>query len=524
MAIASSFGSPNGTALPSQPSGVLPRLPGTTSGVGVTIPQHANNISTATPGSQSGQGFNPLSVGSNLLNGLQNHLPTGLPTVGTQQPQPFKPLPTSSVPNSPTSSPFKPLPTPGTQPKTTSTDQGYTPPPMPFSGQTPAPPGGGVMGAGPAPEPPKGISASPSPGGLNNPGMISAPGAGNTDQGYKPPVPPGVSTTGTPNFGPGPTDQGGGLPVQPPQPPVPTGTSAVGGATATPFTANQNLVGQQLNPTASPATQQYGNLTMQAAQNLGSINEPALAQQEFNTFAQQSDPAYQLALRQATQAASATGSLGSGQLETSYGDLANQRNLQLTGEQQALEENALQQQVGEQNAQAQILGGLQGQSFNQGQTNYADLAQQQGYQNALSQQAIGNNENELALENQLGNSQFANNLALAQFAYGGNPSATESQIGGQYGEEAGQLFGAAGGLAGNQAYNASLYGPSTTPQVPGTNAVGSYIDPNAGLTTTDYGNTGGALPGYIQPPPSINATYPTPPQVYDPTTGLPYSD
>src|SRR5215510_3274422 len=98
-----------------------------------------------------------------------------------------------------------------------------------------------------------------------------------------------------------------------------------------------------------------------------------LAGEQFDTFANATSPQYQAALRDANRAAAATGRLGSGMLRTSYGDLANQRNLQLDTQRENLFQNALLGSV--QDAQTQFedylrsqaqLSGMQNQAFNQG--------------------------------------------------------------------------------------------------------------------------------------------------------------
>src|SRR5262245_23993950 len=98
-----------------------------------------------------------------------------------------------------------------------------------------------------------------------------------------------------------------------------------------------------------------------------------LAGEQFDTFANATSPQYQAALRDANRAAAATGRLGSGMLRTSYGDLANQRNLQLDTQRENLFQNALLGSV--QDAQTQFedylrsqaqLSGMQNQALNQG--------------------------------------------------------------------------------------------------------------------------------------------------------------
>jgi hypothetical protein len=267
-------------------------------------------------------------------------------------------------------------------------------------------------------------------------------------------------------------------------------------------------------------------MTQAAANNLNQNSPTALAQQEYNTFSQQSDPAYQQSLKQATDAAAAGGALGSGMLNTSLGNLANQRSLQLTGESQGLQENALQQQINNQFNTVGALSGLEGQSYGQGQTNLQDLMQQQQYQSGQQQTGIQNAAEEYQLEQGAQNQQFNQGLSEENAGYANNPANYQLAVGQQYGTQANQSYANAGSLLGNYAEQQALQNAQngtntsqTNAQLAGLNGgAGTYIDPNTGLTTTDYG--GG--PGYQPPPPTLNPTYPGGVPVYDPTTGLPY--
>jgi hypothetical protein len=447
--------------------------------------------------------------------GVPSVTPKPQPTLGTQPTAGgglVSAIPTSAIPKAPQGV----TSTPGTVPAippTVSTQQPAAPTlAKGLPGTQP-----GVTGAGPAPAPPTGVSASAPLG--NNPGMIA--GAGNTDQGYTPAAPP--------FSGQAPPTNGGTLGTQPsptaPALPTPSGTSgSAPGASTTPFTANQNLVGQQITPTTDPQTLAYQQMTQAAANNLNTNSPTALAQQEYNTFAQQSDPAYQQSLKQATDAAAAGGALGSGMLNTSLGNLANQRSLQLTGESQGLQENALQQQIANQFNTVGALSGLEGQSFGQGQTNLQDLMQQQGYQAGQQQTGIQNAAEEYQLEQAAQNQQFNQGLNETNAGYQGNPANYQMAIGQQYGTDAQQSYSNAGALLSNYAEQEALAqaqagNPAATQG--GLNLIGGqqgYIDPNTGLTTTDYG--GG--PSYQPPPQTLNPTYPGGVPVYDPTTGLPY--
>lgn len=70
------------------------------------------------------------------------------------------------------------------------------------------------------------------------------------------------------------------------------------------------------------------------------VDRLSLAESNFENFNKATDPAYQASLRSATSAAAGAGQLGSGQLRTSYGDLANQRALALDTQRQQLVNDA----------------------------------------------------------------------------------------------------------------------------------------------------------------------------------------
>lgn len=101
----------------------------------------------------------------------------------------------------------------------------------------------------------------------------------------------------------------GNIPLAAPSQPYATTTSNVGpGSTA-------NYLGTTIQP--GPATDRL-----------------ALAKSNFETYSKATDPAYQKSLRDATAKAAGVGQLGSGQLRTSYGDLAANRALQLDTQKQ----------------------------------------------------------------------------------------------------------------------------------------------------------------------------------------------
>jgi len=169
-----------------------------------------------------------------------------------------------------------------------------------------------------------------------------------------------------------------------------------------------------------------------------------LAQQQFDTFANATTPAYQAALRDATRAAAGAGRLGSGMLRTSYGDLANQRNLQLDTQRENLFQNALQGSVGDAQTQFQDLlasqnqlAGMQNQAFNQGVTgaNLQEALTSGSFSRALQTLAAGlqgdPTQTQLALSKIFGDQSAAAGSAMSGLLgqiMGGGESQTDSLL------------------------------------------------------------------------------------------------
>jgi len=135
-----------------------------------------------------------------------------------------------------------------------------------------------------------------------------------------------------------------------PNTPAPTASAGLGPVVAPVDPAN-DLRNQQITP---------GSL----------LDRFQLAQQQFGTYADATNPAFQASLRDANRAAAATGRLGSGMLRTSFGDLANQRTQALQNERDSLFQNAL-------------LGSVQ-----DAQNNFSNYLAEQNYQTGAQNQAF----------------------------------------------------------------------------------------------------------------------------------------
>ncbi len=168
-----------------------------------------------------------------------------------------------------------------------------------------------------------------------------------------------------------------------------------------------------------------------------------LAQDEFNNFSKASDPTYQASLRDAIRAASAGGALGSGKLNTSIGDLAQNRNLELDTQRNSLLNNAL-------------TGGIEDAFRKTGITQ-----QQQEFQRGQKNDAFDQSYKTTALEDSLKNSAFGRSLQQLLTGQSGDPTQTLLALSGIYGQQGSQAsqalmqmiqqLSAKGSTSGNQA-------------------------------------------------------------------------
>lgn len=210
---------------------------------------------------------------------------------------------------------------------------------------------------------------------------------------------------------PTPTETAAPLPggIQPIQPltPVPVGTE-----TASPAPDGAGPITKTAPSGAFPQTDPNNPLTTQTIQRTPEQDRFAIAQQRFNTFVESTDPQYKAALRDANRYGAATGRLGSGELRTSFGDLAGQRDLQLRTQGNTFLQNALEGTIDDQFRDVGV------------------AQQQQGFQNQQQQQAFENELRRRGFSEDMINSAFGR--ALQQYnagALGGTGSATGIQVG-----------------------------------------------------------------------------------------------
>jgi len=169
--------------------------------------------------------------------------------------------------------------------------------------------------------------------------------------------------------------------VASPSPVSVANAGGIGGTAATPFTgANIPTTGNAYAPQTSAVTPENA-LTGQQISVAPTADRFALAQQKLSDFVNQSNPAYQAALREATQRSAAAGGLGSGMLRTSYGNAELARENQLNTTRNQFLTDALQGTIGDAYQNAQIAAQQQG---------FQNQQQQQAFANAMAQQELAN--------------------------------------------------------------------------------------------------------------------------------------
>src|SRR5262245_13708166 len=208
---------------------------------------------------------------------------------------------------------------------------------------------------------------------------------------------------------------------------LPGGTTTTPGAGAgNPGTASA-VTGSGLAPGMTPIDHAKDLRNVQITPG-AMLDRFALANQQFDTFANATSPQYQAALRDATRSAAGAGRLGSGMLRTSYGDLANQRNQQLDTQRENLFQNAL-------------LG-----SVNDAQTQFQDLLQSQNQLSGMQNQALNQGVTGAQLQEALTSGAF--NRALQTLVAGsqGNPADTQLALSQIFGNQSAAAGSAMSGL------------------------------------------------------------------------------
>ncbi|MGH6952951.1 MAG: hypothetical protein ACREGL_02130, partial [Alphaproteobacteria bacterium] len=189
---------------------------------------------------------------------------------------------------------------------------------------------------------------------------------------------------------------------------------------------------------------------LQSAQILPGFNADRfkMAQDQVQRWFDQNDPLYKDSIRQATQAATGAGRLGSGMLRTDYGNLADRFLQGLNTTKSAALDKALGDTVND-------------------YSNYRDEARtERGYQTGQSQSAIDRMIQQLQLEEQLTNGQFGreqSRLGLIGNIGFVNPNTSPFMQGAQQSQDqASDLFGGVGDLLQQYALRQMLAGVRPT--------------------------------------------------------------
>jgi hypothetical protein len=268
-----------------------------------------------------------------------------------------------------------------------------------------------------------------------------APGATTTATGTPPPAPlpqPAPVTAPPPQSPPAaPSGGGGGLPPGAEQggtTVTTTGANIPGLPSAAPSGATPAGGGQAgMANVAQNATTAENALTNQTLSRAPGTDRYTQAQSQWDAFQKSTAPQYQADLRAAMQKAAAGGALGSGMLQSSLGDVANNRATQLDSQRQTLLSQALNNSIGDQFGDVGI------------------AQQQQGFQRGQQQDAFGNMIQQATTEDQLTGNDFNRALQRLQAGSTGNPADIQlvlSQIFGSQATGAGsslaQLLGGMG--------------------------------------------------------------------------------
>lgn len=261
-----------------------------------------------------------------------------------------------------------------------------------------------------------------------NPGTFTGPGISTIGAGQV--VPP------TPTAGPGttPIPQGVGNPG---------GTVPSGNPYLTPFGPGNDLIGQQINPTANPRLQGTMGAVDAATQALaGAPDRQQLASDYFQSLLAQAQPQFDQNIRSITQRNAAAGRLGSGMYGSNLVDAATQYQQNIANAAGDLAYNTGSQAFSDRLSGLGALSGLESQQFGQGQAQQDALRQERQYQYGLDQNAVDRQVQQQQLQDYLLNSQFNRDQSrintLAGLGYGGNPSGTYL---GASGQAAGQAAG-----------------------------------------------------------------------------------
>jgi hypothetical protein len=142
--------------------------------------------------------------------------------------------------------------------------------------------------------------------------------------------------------------------------------------------------GGAVNPTTSDRLAKLQALVDSSTNNVANVDRVALAKQMFDTMSVEGEPAYDLSIRKAKQAAAAAGGLWGGNLRTQYGDLAHARAQELDTLKSKLVQQALGDSVNDSFNKANLFSGLESQLSGEEAAQRGEQRTERGYQTDVS--------------------------------------------------------------------------------------------------------------------------------------------
>ncbi len=275
-------------------------------------------------------------------------------------------------------------------------------------------------------------------------------------------------------------------PTVTPSAPSAPASPTVNGLSASAATGGNSGAGYNLTPT-TPSTA-LSNSTITPGPG---VDRFKIAQDEYNAAKAASEPGYQADLTLADRMAAGAGTIGSGQLNTSLGNIANTRQSTLAKQQSDFLNQALTgtiadqyQNIGIAQQQQGVQIGQQNTAFNQQMSVQQLMDSEQGQQWTMQMQALGFNAQQIqqAFENQVQTQQLSDsennqsfNQAMQKLLVGsaGDPSGIELIMMQVYGMDA----EAAAKAAANYYQTGQLPQPKPTTTTTGSGATGSQGQP-----------------------------------------------
>jgi hypothetical protein len=190
-------------------------------------------------------------------------------------------------------------------------------------------------------------------------------------------------------------------------------------------------------------------------------NRFELAKSKFDTFAQETQPEYDLTRKKALSDAAAFGYTGSGRLVTRYGDIDLTRERDLDAQRSRVFNEALDQSTQDERENARLLAELEANEFGFGNVerdelrgerdwltdqvdlglvtdaqSRAELRNERAYQRRLAEQALAGRIGQYEAEEDSYGDEFGRSMERAEFGYDGDPGGVYGQAANRYGRSA----------------------------------------------------------------------------------------